>query len=306
MQIRVYSYRPKPPYMFSAHLERFTLPSAPTPWLYDRRRRTATRLLVVEGSMVGVAVSFQGEPWEPLVTVRAVAEEESVARIAFHRVLDIIRADYDYNEFVEKAKPYPQLLRLAEEYPGLRPGRCVSLYNALVDAIVKQRVSLRQALQAMSRLVAMYSPSLEYRGLVFYDYPLPQRLAEAGIDEIRGQGLTRVKARALQEVAMAEMEGRLPRVEEAEKDPASVVEELKRLYGVGPWTAELAVAMVLKKFPLGPYTDLAVTKGLQRLLGVGMEEARKMLRELGDVAGLAMYLAAYSYEEYKRVRRKRK
>ena len=54
---------------------------------------------------------------------------------------------------------------------------------------------------------------------VFYSYPEPARLASASLDGLRSLGLTRLKARALHEVAQAELENRLPSIEEAVEEP---------------------------------------------------------------------------------------
>ncbi len=104
------------------------------------------------------------------------------------------------------------------------------------------------------------------------------------------------------EVAGAEVEGRLPGPREVEEDPWGVARELTRLRGVGPWTAELAVAMVHPLFPVGPRNDLAVRRGLALVLGAGPSspEVRRALEELGPHTGLAMYLAALEYEESRR------
>jgi len=197
-------------------------------------------------------------------------------------------------------------LRVAERYPGLRPGRQASLYEALVDSIVKQRVALKAALRLESRLVRAYGVSVGVGGRAFHSPPEPLRLAGASVDELRGLGLSRVKAEALREVARAELEGRLPSVREVESsgDPWEVAAELTRLRGVGPWTAELAVAQVHPLFPVGPRGDLAVRRGLRILLGVTGEAVDVIVRELGEYAGLAMYIAALHYERSLKHRRR--
>jgi hypothetical protein len=54
--------------------------------------------------------------------------------------------------------------------------------------------------------------------------------------------------------------------------------------------------------PVGPTSDQAVRRGLQAILGLGEDEARRVLESLGDYAGLVMCLAAFHYEELKRPR----
>ena len=77
---------------------------------------------------------------------------------AFARLLDVVRAWFSYADFLGAVEKWPHLYRLALAYPGLRPGRCLGLYEALVNVVVKQRVALRVALSIGARLVERYGP----------------------------------------------------------------------------------------------------------------------------------------------------
>lgn len=98
----------------------------------------------------------------------------------------MLRARFDWARFQEALEPYPPLARLASRYPGLRPGRCLSLYNALVDSILMQRILSRLALRLRARLAARLGARAEYGGLEYYGYPPARRLAEASVEELRG------------------------------------------------------------------------------------------------------------------------
>jgi len=293
---------PRPPFNISLHLDRFTLPGRPTPWLYDPDSRTL-RALAPLSEWTPILARITGEPWEPRVLVSAPGPREGEA---VEWAARLVRAELDWARFLALAKRVPWLSGLARKYLGVRPGRCSSLYAALVDAIPKQRVPLRVGLAVLARLVEALGVRARYGGRTHYWYPTPEALVEAGVEGLRSLRLPHLKARALLEVAQAEQEGRLPSAREAERDPEGVAGELTRLHGVGPWTANLAVAMVHPLFPLGPHTDLAVKRGLEALLGRKLTpgEARKVAGILGDYAGLAMYLAALEYEDRRALHRR--
>lgn len=160
------------------------------------------------------------------------------------------------------------------------------------------------ALGIGARLVESYGARVVVDGKAFYSHLVPDKLATASLEELRRHGLTRLKARALREIARAELEHRLPGIGEAVEKPWETVRELQRLYGVGTWSAGLTVAMVHPLFPLGPFSDLAVRRGLSLIMGreLGSNEVAEALSELGDYAGLVMYLAAFQYGEQKRRR----
>ena len=82
------------------------------------------------------------EPWEPVVEAWVYTENRSAAEEVLGKLLLVLRTGFSYRDFLRVAEKWPRLRRLALAYPGLRPGRCLSLYHALVDVVVKQRVAL--------------------------------------------------------------------------------------------------------------------------------------------------------------------
>ncbi len=300
-----FTVKPVAPFQFTPHLERFTLAGRPTPFIWLSGRRLLRFAVRVREELVAVDAVFEGEPWNPKVKLRAYTSNEEKAGEASNLFSDMVRASFDYMEFMKAVRNVDErLYGLASRYSGLRPGRCMSLYAALIDSVVKQRVALPLALRTYSRLVERYGARVAIGNTTYYWHPLPERLGGVSLEDLRGLGLTRVKARALKEIALAEVEKRLPSIDEAAQNPEHIVKELCKIYGVGPWTAQLAVAMVNKDFPLGPVGDLAVTRGLAIVLKLGEKEAKTMakhlLERLPSLGGLLLYLAAYEHEEAKR------
>ena len=284
--------RPPAPFSITPHFKLFTLRGAPTPGLYENR---LFRLLLYQGEgYTPIAVRVRGEPWSPEVSVFGPID---TAR-------KMLRTGFNYREFLERLEEYPKLKSLAQRFAGLRPTRSLSLYTALLECVVKQRISLKAALRIQSRIVLSLGEKATLRGQDFYGHPPPQRLLKPW--SLRKLGLTRAKARAISEIAKAEMEGRLPSPREADENPEKVVAELTSIKGVGPWTAQLAVAMVSKGFRVGPASDLAVRRGLSKLLNVkpDSESVEKALKDLKDYAGLIMYLASLEYELTKKPQHK--
>ncbi len=288
--------RPRAPYNFTMHLERFSV-GGPMPWVYEGGCLRV--LLPVGGVLEPVRACFSGEPWEPVIRLWARREE------AVGVFRDYARAGLDWSLFLERLEGYPRVRSIALEYAGVRPGRCQSLYYALVDSIVRQRVPLRVASRTVSRLVSRYGARMVVDGLDYYSYPPAIVLSRVPLEELRGLGLSRLKARGLREAAMAELEGRLPSVGEAVRDPQGVIRDLTGLYGVGRWTAGLAVAMVHPLFPVWPFGDLAVERGLRLALpNMSTSAVRSLVEGLGDYAGLLMYVLSLYYEDSKRRGRK--
>ncbi len=290
---------PKAPFAFTAHLSRFTIPGTPTPIMYEGS--SCWRLIRLAGRMP-VRLTFSGEPWEPRILVECWCRNGEEAEAALKAASAMVRADFDYNEFIRKVSEIEPLRRLAERHPGLRPGRALSLYEALVDSVVKQRIALRAALRIQGRLVRALGPSLTVDNVTFWDYPDPEALAETDLENLRSLGLTRAKARTLKEIANAELAGDLPDLGEVEGDPEGAISALTQMWGIGRWTAELAIAMVSRRFSIGPASDLSVLRGLSRILERELDEpeVRGALAPLSEYGGLIMYLASFEWEERKK------
>ncbi len=299
VETKIFNYKPTPPYDFSTHLEGFSLPGKPVPWIFDRKTRSMRMLLCREPeNCVPVEVSFIGEPWDPYIEIIAIGH---ASHWVMDNVLEIVRARFDWRVFERRARKISFLNKVVSMFPGVRPGRCLSLYNALVDVVVKQRIALKLAIDIYSRLVRAYGMETIIDGREYYSHPMPTKLAAADPADVRGLGLTRVKARSIVEISKAEVEGRLPSIKEALEEPENTAKELTKIYGVGEWSAKLALAMVNPLFPLGPSSDLAVRRGIQMLTGKepSPQVVEEFLEELGDYTGLAMYLAALYYEKSK-------
>lgn len=284
--------QPKLPYQITPHFRAFTLKDIPTPALYE----DGSLRLIIAGIPFEIAVS--GEPMNTLIRVSSLDRSEKTRET----VSEFLRADFDYKKFLNALESYPPLRKLASRFPGLRPTRCLSLYCALIDSVIKQRINIKMALRITGKLVRKHGERVELNGKVFYGYPPAERLSSIEPEELRKMSLTSMKARALVEIAKAEVEGWVPSIREVEKDPWRVAEELTEIYGVGRWTAELSVAMVSKSFYVGPASDLSVRRGMASILGVKPEEeaVRDAIRELGGYAGLIMYLASMLHEGEKR------
>ncbi len=285
--------RPEPPYDFSTHLRSFSVPGRATPIIYDSGSNSMRYLLRIRKGYTPVRASFKGEPAEPVVAATSCSARAGEALGALR---EVIRAGFRWSEFLKAVEPYPRIAALARKYPGVRPGRCLWLYEALVDTVIEQRIALKLALRIKAGLVEALGPREVIDGEPYYGFPPPEALIAEGPEGLRRMSLTRVKARAIYEVAVAEVEERLPSLAEVERDPWGVADALTELYGVGAWTAELAVAKTHPLFPIGPHQDLAVRRGLERSLGIPPDEALEVVDSLGDYAGLVMYLAALDYE----------
>jgi len=135
---------------------------------------------------------------------------------------------------------HPLVAELARRMPGLRIGRTGAVLEALVPAILEQKVTGSEAYRAFRGLVRTFGePAPGPLGLSLP--PTPARLAALPYHAFHPLGVERRRADTVRRAA-----ARAARVEEAAAlAPAVATERLTSLPGVGAWTAAEVVARAL-------------------------------------------------------------
>ncbi|HEV2112061.1 MAG TPA: AlkA N-terminal domain-containing protein [Gammaproteobacteria bacterium] len=152
------------------------------------------------------------------------------------------------------------LAPLLRRNPGLRVPGAWCPFELSVRAVLGQQVSVAAARTFAARIVAAYGSALEQpaEGLTHL-FPAPQALARA---DLGGVGLTGARARTLNALAGAVLEGQLC-FETASAEETR--ESLQRIPGIGAWTAEYAAMRALADPDAFPAEDLV----LRRMAGNG-------------------------------------
>ena len=163
----------------------------------------------------------------------------------------------------------PDLARIVDRYgpPPLwarEPG-----FPTLILLILEQQVSLASARAAFNRLADRL------------DTVTPAAFLELNDDELRSIGFSRQKTGYGRHLAQAIVAGRCDPDALPLLDDDGVRAELVKLKGIGPWTAEIYLLMVLGRPDAWPVHDLALAVAAQAVKGL---DARPTPAELGLLA----------------------
>jgi DNA-3-methyladenine glycosylase II len=140
----------------------------------------------------------------------------------------------------------------------------------LLHIILEQQVSLASARAAYRRLNAAVRP-LTPRAFLALD--------DAALKTI---GFSRQKTRYGRELALALAEGRLNLRRLARQEDAAARASLTVIKGIGPWTAEIYLLMVLRRPDAWPTGDLALAIAAQRVKRLGGRPGPEELAALGE------------------------
>ena len=155
-----------------------------------------------------------------------------------HGLAELARRDPQLAEVLDVIGPPPMWAR--------KPG-----FGTLLHIILEQQVSLASAQAAYDRLLALGQP-LTPDGFLRYDDAT-----------LRAAGFSWQKARYGRELARALASGKLKLHTLARLDDARARETLLNIKGIGPWTAEIYLLMVLKRADAWPVGDLALALAVQ-------------------------------------------
>lgn len=152
--------------------------------------------------------------------------------------------------------------RVIEDYGPLqlRVARGTDLFNALSTAIVYQQLSGKAAATIHGRFSLLFTD----------EAPEAVQALRFSIEQLRGVGLSRNKALAIQDLAEKSLNGTLkPLRGMARLGDEEVIENLCTVRGIGPWTAQMFLIFDLGRPDVMPATDLGVQKGVQAVYGMG-------------------------------------
>lgn len=287
-----------------ADITRFSVrPTAPfrldlTVWAL--RRRSMNAIDAWNGTTYRRVLTLDGEPVLVAVTQRDNALDVSLsgtrllpeARGRVTHVLEgLLGIRKNLAEFYAASSGDIRLHDLSTRFRGFKPPRFATVFEALVNGITCQQLSLTVGIILLNRLAGRCGLPFE-PGV--YAFPRPEDLASLSPADLRSLGYSGSKARALIDVAQSIAAGRLDLEKLARFDNRQCVERLSALRGVGRWTAEYVLLRGLGRTDVFPGDDVGARNSLERWLRVRhkLDYARvqRALSNWKDYGGLIFFL----------------
>lgn len=280
------------------HTERLSIP-APVPFRLDltawalRRRQSNivdrwdadeyARVYVDGDRAVEVIVTQPPTSVEPQLTVTLHWDHDLTD--AFRTNLQsslqqLLGLTVDLRRFYALANCNIALERLSEQFIGVRPPQFPTIFEALVNSIACQQVSLDSGIAALNRLSERFGVRLCSPVTTRYAFPRAADLSRAPEGSIEELGFSRQKARAIRELAQ-NVEGCAVNLDNLDdKTNEQVIEYLSNLGGIGRWSAEYVLLRGLGRLDTFPGDDVGAQNNLQRLFHLGQRPGYDEIKEL--------------------------
>jgi DNA-3-methyladenine glycosylase II len=205
------------------------------------------------------------------------------------QVRRMLGVEVDLTRFYHSASQVEWLHPLVRRMQGVRPPRYPTVWEACVNAIVFQQISLHAASAIMSRFIRGLSEPVERNGARLYRFPSAEQFLGAPDSLLRSAGLSAGKLATLRRVADALGAGVLdePQLERLPSPNAAAL--LQSIKGIGPWTAVVILLRGLGRLDVFPANDTSVARNLRLVGGPAALDVETLLDTLGPDRGMLYY-----------------
>ena len=159
----------------------------------------------------------------------------------------------------------PRLAPLVAARPGLRVPGAFEPFELAVRAVLGQQISVSAAVALAGKLVARHGALLAHEdaepGLT-HVFPTARQLAAADLSTLP---MPRARSQAL--ASLAEAVARDPRIFGQRRELAETVADLRKLPGIGEWTAQYIALRALREPDAFPAADLGLLRAMTDAAG---------------------------------------
>jgi DNA-3-methyladenine glycosylase II len=217
----------------------------------------------------------------------------AVSQPGAHEILALVQrmlgVDRDLSGFYTAARKVTWLFPLVQRSRGVKPPRYPTLWEACVNAIVFQQVSIHAAGAILRRTIEVVAPPIEREGERLFAFPSPESFLAADDALLRGAGLSTGKVATLRRVAATLLSGDLDEAMLEERTTPEASELLCSIKGIGPWTAAVILLRGLGRLDLFPQNDSGAARSLALAAPGVTVDLDAALATLGPWRGLLYY-----------------
>jgi DNA-3-methyladenine glycosylase II len=292
--MHVIHLNPHPPYDFSLSAAIFAVGD---PQIRIYQHNIFRQALEVGGTPVLVEVFSEGSVEAPKLNL-SLLSDTPLSKSGIKSIHDLVSSMFNINEditpFYEAMENDAIMSSLTSQLRGLKAPTTPTVFEALVDSVTEQQISLKAAHSIEHRLIRASGNSLTIGSNTFYCYPTPEILSIIPDSTFRSCGLTLRKGEYIRGISQQIVAGTLDLDHlKTYPDTESIISELVQIRGVGRWTAELTILRGMHRADAFPADDIGVRRFISQFYRNGRKtssiEARACAERWGAWKGFAAY-----------------
>ncbi len=191
-----------------------------------------------QGKKLGIKFVNLGTITNPLVEIKIYAKNK-FKKDFVNSLLDEIKYRYNFDldlkPFYKEFKDDKILGSIIKKWRGMRPGHPSSLYEYLIIGIVLQNATVKRSMQMLQALFENYGSLLEFDGQKLWCFWSAGGLKKVSEGELRELKVG-YRAKSIKKIDDQFAGGFLDEMSLRSEDGETQMDELLKLYGVGPAT----------------------------------------------------------------------
>ncbi|MGD8546093.1 MAG: hypothetical protein PVH12_07965, partial [Candidatus Bathyarchaeota archaeon] len=212
----------------------------PTPdfeWQPD----TMWQTLNLDKRLFGLKMENRGVTNRPKIRLTVYSESGSTPDV-MDEVVEELNWRYgfteDISEFFQKFENDKFLKPVFKRWKGMRVNCANSLYELLMISIVLQNATIKRTIQMMNNLFTAYGSKLKFDSKELFTYWNPEDLSGVDEEELRALKVG-YRAKMIKRVSEAFSRREIDELKLRRMSTEDSKQELMKLYGVGPATAQI-------------------------------------------------------------------
>jgi DNA-3-methyladenine glycosylase II len=267
-----------------------------------------SRIIVIKNDPVKISIAQENPSKNPELSISLKGKQATSVQVMDDirlLVQKMLGLDLDLQPFYALFDNDEVIGVLVHQFVGVKPPRFPTLFEALINAIACQQVTLDVGILMLNRLAEKFGPVFEDDSPLLHAFPRPEDLAPASEEEIKKLGFSYQKARAIKELAIGVVTDQIKQKELKSMTNREAAEYLSTLRGFGRWSAEYALLRGSGRIDIFPGDDVGAQNNLQRLFHLDQKpdyaEIKKITSRWHPYEGLVYFHLLLNKLHLKRV-----
>ncbi len=206
--------------------------------------------LNLDGRLFGLRMENRGIINQPKIRLTVYSKKKPTPNV-MERVVGELNWSYGFNEdiseFIKEFKNDTFLKPVFKRWEGMRPNCANSLYELMIISIVLQNATVKRTIQMMNNLFNAFGSKLKFDGKELFAYWNPEDLNEVDEEALRALKVG-YRAKMIKRMSEAFAHGEIDELKLRKMNTEDAKQELMKLYGVGPATAQIILSGYLRKY----------------------------------------------------------
>lgn len=236
-----------------------------------------------------IMVKSPGTVEKPIIEVAVVPENncnDDIIIDIIKQVSQIFSISDNLLQFYSDLNSDPVMASLSQLLFGLKFPTTPTIFEALVDSIIEQQISLSVARQLQYRLIKRTGHLIKFDKSNYFCYPVPFILANTPVHIYRECGLTTRKSEYIIGVSQMIADHKLD-IEKFKSysDINQIIDEMCSIRVIGRWTAELTILRGMHRTDAFPAADIALRRMVSKRFFHGEKISTNEVRDIGERMG---------------------